>query len=276
MNKDEFQDAVAQLFDNQAATRLINLSGSGLVSFGYRYKRERVRLELGKLCGRILDVGCNVGTFEYFLSHLSNRDEGDADYVILGVDVSKESVWEAAHSESLKGLYCVADGASLPYANDSIDAVVCLEMLEHAPDKAKVLSEIARVLKPGGKLVLTTPNGDCQILQLQNWFKKIKAWLLARSYVDKDRYTNKNELLALLQTTQFRTSARFFFFWLRPYVAILLSGRRVGIFPPLATERMLLWIQRLCLKFEEKGCVPKFLHRILYWTLFVVAVKPIC
>ncbi|MCC6166438.1 MAG: methyltransferase domain-containing protein [Caldilineaceae bacterium] len=50
-----------------------------------------------------------------------------------------------------------ANAAALPLAADSFDAVVCAELLEHVPDPRRVLVEAARVLRPGGSLVLTIP-----------------------------------------------------------------------------------------------------------------------
>lgn len=50
-----------------------------------------------------------------------------------------------------------ADAAALPLAAGSMDAVVCAELLEHVPDPRRVLAEAARVLRPGGRLVLTVP-----------------------------------------------------------------------------------------------------------------------
>ena len=49
------------------------------------------------------------------------------------------------------------DTCTLPYADEEFDAVLTLEMLEHTPSPRRLLKEFHRVLKPGGKLVLTCP-----------------------------------------------------------------------------------------------------------------------
>ena len=49
------------------------------------------------------------------------------------------------------------DVESLPFENNSIDAIICLEVLEHVKNPFKAAEEIKRVLRPGGRLLLTTP-----------------------------------------------------------------------------------------------------------------------
>lgn len=49
------------------------------------------------------------------------------------------------------------DGARLPFSDASLDGVTCLEVLEHVPDPAVVIAEIARVLRPGGRAWVSMP-----------------------------------------------------------------------------------------------------------------------
>jgi SAM-dependent methyltransferase len=51
----------------------------------------------------------------------------------------------------------VADGAALPFASDSFDLILLVDVLEHLPDAAGVANEIMRVLRPGGRCVVITP-----------------------------------------------------------------------------------------------------------------------
>ena len=50
------------------------------------------------------------------------------------------------------------DGENLPFEDDSFDSGVSFEVLEHTPDPGRLLCELARVVKPGGPVVVTTPN----------------------------------------------------------------------------------------------------------------------
>lgn len=81
----------------------------------------------------VLDIGASGNDHrEYF----PNR-------TTLDIDASKEAD-------------VVGDAHNLPFNNESFEVVVCSEMLEHADNPQKVISEIERVLKPGGRVVLTT------------------------------------------------------------------------------------------------------------------------
>ncbi len=100
----------------------------------------------------VLDVGCGGGYITQALS--------EAGFAATGVDHSMLAV-RAAVAKALKGgggRYSVADAHRLPYANETFDGVVLSEVLEHVKDPGVVLAEAARVLGPGGVMVVTGPN----------------------------------------------------------------------------------------------------------------------
>ncbi len=57
-----------------------------------------------------------------------------------------------------RGHYVVADCTQLPFASDAISEVICSEVLEHVQDDQAAISELARVLKPGGQSYITVPH----------------------------------------------------------------------------------------------------------------------
>src|SRR5256884_5256756 len=61
----------------------------------------------------------------------------------------------------------------LPFANGSFDCVICSEVIEHIPAQEKHFDELARVLKPGGRLILGTPDYD-------RWRWRALEWLYGR------------------------------------------------------------------------------------------------
>ena len=81
---------------------------------------------------------------------------------VAGVDLELDQLrWARGALDPTRRLgLSQANAAALPVPNASIDRAVSVEMMEHVfrPDRPRVFSEIARVLKPGGRLALSTPN----------------------------------------------------------------------------------------------------------------------
>ena len=103
-------------------------------------------------CKRILDAGCGNGRYSRFLLR-----QADADALLTGFDLSQQMLARARKRLASARIGLVAaDLTRLPYADASFDAVVSGWVLEHLPDPRPGLRELARVLKPGGKLLLLT------------------------------------------------------------------------------------------------------------------------
>ena len=101
-------------------------------------------------CMHILDAGCGNGRYSKFL--LRHADPGA---VITAFDYSQQMLHRArARLRSERVTQVAADLTRLPYADASFDAVVCGWVIEHLPDPRPGLRQLARVLKPGGKLLL--------------------------------------------------------------------------------------------------------------------------
>jgi ubiquinone/menaquinone biosynthesis C-methylase UbiE len=99
---------------------------------------------------RILDAACGNGRYSRFLLR-----HADADAVLTSFDLSPRMLLRArARVRSERVTHAVADLTRLPYADGSFDAVVCGWVLEHLPDPRSGLRELARVMQPGGKLLL--------------------------------------------------------------------------------------------------------------------------
>lgn len=101
-------------------------------------------------CKRILDAGCGNGRYLRFLLR-----HADPDAVLTGFDLSLRMLHRArARLRSGRVTQAVADLTRLPYGDGTFDAVVCGWVLEHLPDPTPGLRELARVMRPGGKLLL--------------------------------------------------------------------------------------------------------------------------
>ena len=101
----------------------------------------------------VLDLGCAGGFMAEAL-----HDRGAQ---VTGIDPAKDAIAAAAaHAATTDRdiAYDVGIGEALPHGDAKFDIVVCVDVLEHVSDLAKVISEIARVLRPGGVLCFDTIN----------------------------------------------------------------------------------------------------------------------
>ncbi len=115
-----------------------------------RYVADRVPLEGAKL----LDVGCGAGLLSEALAGEGARVTA-IDLAPELIDVAKLHQLEAGHAIDYR-LQSVEDlAAEIP---GGFDAITCMEMLEHVPDPGSVIEACARLLKPGGRLFLSTLN----------------------------------------------------------------------------------------------------------------------
>jgi ubiquinone/menaquinone biosynthesis C-methylase UbiE len=76
---------------------------------------------------------------------------------LTGVDASAVALERARRRLSNAELVQIQPDEPLPFADNEFDLVTCIETLEHVRDVQLALSEIRRVLRPGGRLALTTP-----------------------------------------------------------------------------------------------------------------------
>ena len=111
--------------------------------------RQEKALELVAPGRALLDVGCARGAVA---AALSTRFEE-----VHGVDEDDEMLAEAA-GRGLKTRHVDLNVEPLPYDEATFDAALCLELIEHLVDPRPLLREIARVLRPGGRVYLSTPN----------------------------------------------------------------------------------------------------------------------
>jgi len=101
-------------------------------------------------CKSILDAGCGNGRYSVYLLKTA-----DPDARLTAFDLSQNMLARARrrlHSDRVT--FAAADVTKLPYPDAAFDAAVCGWVLEHLPDPRPGLRELARVLQPGGKLLL--------------------------------------------------------------------------------------------------------------------------
>lgn len=119
---------------------------------------------------RVGDIGCGAGTQCQLWARMGHK--------VSGVDINEALITLARERAQRAGLsirFAVASATALPWDDHSLDLCIAPELLEHVADWATCLSEMVRVLRPGGALFVSTSNLLCPIqeefdLPLYSWY----------------------------------------------------------------------------------------------------------
>jgi len=101
----------------------------------------------------VLDVGCGSGWFSKKLIPRGMK--------VISMDISPENPVKALRAlpdKNHAGL--IADAYNIPLKENSVDCIIASEVLEHVPDPKSFITKLVRILKPGGKLIITTPYNE--------------------------------------------------------------------------------------------------------------------
>jgi ubiquinone/menaquinone biosynthesis C-methylase UbiE len=103
---------------------------------------------LGKLQGKtVLDISCGVGRWLAY-----SQAQGAT---VFGTDLSREMVLQASKKPALMGRVAIADTSALPLANAIADVAICALSLGHMTPIDSAIAELARIVRPGGHLIVT-------------------------------------------------------------------------------------------------------------------------
>lgn len=151
VSADEYREKVKDVYDGRKGALLATASKVSMhMQFGRRMMRTR-KFDLRGLKS-ILDVGSGAGQIAGHLLEFADRDAQ-----ITCTDLSSQMLRRArTRLKSDRPEFVVADLTALPFADASFDGVTCGYVLEHVPDTRAGLSEISRVMKKGGRMLLLT------------------------------------------------------------------------------------------------------------------------
>lgn len=147
---------------------------------------------------KVLDLGCGGG----FMSEALAERQAD----VIGVDPSEAAIQEAqshAHRQGLQIDYKVGTGEQIPLEDSSVNAVICVDVLEHVQDLDAVLGEVRRVLKPGGVFYFDTINRTWLATVVLIYFGETILRLLPPGTHDPQKFITPEELKTLLSERNF-------------------------------------------------------------------------
>jgi SAM-dependent methyltransferase len=129
------------------------------------FLREMLRPRPGT---RILDVGCGDGTAELMLGRL-HISQVTLFAVDREADAARQTL-RAGSAHNIRLHAAAADALRLPFASAAFDSTFCVAVLQHVPDAREAVGELARVTKPGGRIVAVEPDNAARY-----WFSSIEA-----------------------------------------------------------------------------------------------------
>ena len=131
--------------------------------------RERLLLDLFLSAGpgpSVLNAGAGQGSFSLRLARLG--------FEVTSVDDSPAAV--DVLRRRLQGPVELADVTAMPFDDESFDAAVLGEVLEHVPDDTGALSEVVRVLRPGGVLAVSVPANPARFGPSDRWAGHLRRY----------------------------------------------------------------------------------------------------
>ncbi len=177
----------------------------------------------GELHGRkVLDVGCGDGTLT-----LAFARRGAASVVGCDIDprMISRAIRRATQGEQAVH-YTVANLVHLPFADQSFDLITAITVLAFVPDTGRAVREMARVLKPGGRLII----GDLGKWSFWAARRRVRGWLGSKMWRGAT-FRTATQLRQLVQSAQLRvehvSGAIFFPPWLP--LARLLAPRDAAL-----------------------------------------------
>ena len=232
---------------------------------------RRLGLQAGD---RLLDLGCGGGRHAFEAHRRGahavafDRDGGDtkdAAAMLAAMRLAGEAPADAL------GTAVNGDALALPFADGAFDRVIAAEVLEHVPAHEVAITELARVLRPGGTLAVTVPR----------WFPERVCWALADEYHAPDvpdghvRSYRRSELAWLVTAAGLRPTGSHHahalhtpYWWLK----CALGLDRPDRWPVRTYHRFLLW--DITRKPVVTRALDRALNPVLGKSLVLYATKP--
>ncbi|MBD2311803.1 3-demethylubiquinone-9 3-O-methyltransferase [Desertifilum sp. FACHB-1129] len=145
-----------------------------------------------------LDVGCGGG---FSCEYMAKRG-----VKVSGIDLSEKCIQAARNHANLNQLeidYRQGVAEKMPYNNDTFDAVICVDVLEHVADVSQVLAEIHRILKPNGIFFFDTINRNFKSKVVMIWMLENILREIQPGVHDWEKFITPEELTQMLESQGF-------------------------------------------------------------------------
>lgn len=248
---------IARFFDEMSVERNQKIQSNPIINYEQQVRSRTVLNMLSPSQGeKILDIGCGNARDLAIIATTGAQ--------VVGVDIA-EGMVSAARQELVKlgienVLLRVGDATQLDFADGEFDKVLCSEVIEHIPDAEKALAEIWRVLKPGGMLVLSTPNP-------KSWYGFDRYWIWERVLGKKwnhpfDQWRTMSDLISMVERKGFKVEKKAgacyvpgflgtYFFLPGIFQKMVLGG--VRMIEPAASKRIPQYGYMVCTAATKQG-----------------------
>jgi len=166
--------------------------------------------------GLVLDLGCAEGLFAKLAIRKGWR--------VVGMDVDTTSL-SVARRQAPGADFALGSGEALPFPDSFFDSVIMLDVLEHVPSERLTLQEVDRVLKPGGRLIISVPHkGTFAFIDAQNsrMFAVGRKVIKGRENGQHHKHYSLEELNGLLGGSYRLTHSRYGGYFLFPVLGYFL------------------------------------------------------
>jgi ubiquinone/menaquinone biosynthesis C-methylase UbiE len=160
------------LAGNYEMWRLYHLLVADAMAIQRPTKYGHVRAFLGDSLGVAADIGCGPGAFIRYMSARAKH--------VVAADIDCDSLdrVKLRHKDLNNVEYIAASAGVLPFSDEHLDTILLLEVLEHLVDDNAAVLEMRRVLRPGGRLVVSVPVPPGEVNHDSAWGHKREGYQL--------------------------------------------------------------------------------------------------
>lgn len=163
-----------------------------------RFRKRVSEIEKYKKGGTILDFGCSSGIFLEAINKYSKYK-----WYCTGIDINKRSI-NIAKKNNIKASFILGTISNQKWKKNKFDVITCFDVLEHDIDLNETIRSLLRILKPGGVLVVQSPNYRSLMTYLcgENWdWWSVPDHVFHFSYTYLTKYLQKNNFTIISANT---------------------------------------------------------------------------